>query len=83
MIKNSKPAPDIYLKACEELGEKAEECVAIEDSKNGILSAYSAKMNVIMIPDLWQGDDETDKKLFAKLNNLGEISPFLMQNKNK
>lgn len=83
MIKNSKPAPDIYLKACEELSEKAEECVAVEDSKNGILSAWGAKMNVIMIPDLWQGDKETDKKLLAKLNNLAEISPFLKQNENK
>ena len=77
MIENSKPAPDIYLKACKELNEKSENCIAVEDSKNGILSAYSAKMNVIMIPDLWQGDIETDKKLLAKLDNLGEIPPFL------
>lgn len=49
MIKNSKPAPDIYLKACEKLGENPTNCIAIEDSKNGILSAKNADMNVIMI----------------------------------
>lgn len=77
MIKNSKPAPDIYLKACEELGENPANCIAIEDSKNGILSAKNADMNVIMIPDLWQGDDDTDKLLFAKLKSLGEINTIL------
>ena len=77
MIKNSKPAPDIYLKACEELGENPTNCIAIEDSKNGILSAKNADMNVIMIPDLWQGDDDTDKLLFAKLKSLGEINIVL------
>lgn len=77
MIKNSKPAPDIYLKACEELGENPTNCIAIEDSKNGILSAKNADMNVIMIPDLWQGDDDTDKLLFAKLKSLGEINTIL------
>lgn len=77
MIKNSKPAPDIYLKACEELGESPANCIAIEDSKNGILSAKNADMNVIMIPDLWQGDDDTDKLLFAKLKSLGEINTIL------
>ena len=77
MIKNSKPAPDIYLKACEELGENPTNCIAIEDSKNGILSAKNADMNVIMIPDLWQGNNDTDKLLFAKLKSLGEINTIL------
>ena len=77
MIKNSKPAPDIYLKACEELGEVPENCIAVEDSKNGILSAHNANMSVIMIPDLWQGEAEIDKLLFAKLKSLGEIKSVL------
>ena len=77
MIKNSKPAPDIYLKACEELGERAENCIAVKDSKNGILSAYRAGMNVIMIPDLWQGEEKIDKLLFAKLKSLNDIKSVL------
>ena len=76
-IKNSKPAPDIYLKACEKLGEVPENCIAVEDSKNGILSAHNANMSVIMIPDLWQGETEIDKLLFAKLKSLGEIKSVL------
>lgn len=70
MIEKSKPEPDIYLKAAEVLGVNPDECFAVEDSKNGILSAYSAGMKVIMVPDLWQGDEETDGLLFAKCENL-------------
>ena len=77
MVEHGKPAPDIYLKACEELGEMPENCIAVEDSKNGILSAHNANMSVIMIPDLWQGEAEIDKLLFAKLKSLGEIKSVL------
>lgn len=43
-IKNSKPSPDIYLKACEILGADPKETIAVEDSPNGIRSAYRAGM---------------------------------------
>ncbi len=72
MIEKSKPEPDIYLKAAELLGLSPNECYAVEDSKNGILSAYKAGCSVIMVPDLWQGDMETDKKLFAKCRDLNK-----------
>ena len=39
-----KPAPDIYLCTAKKLGVKPAECIAIEDSKNGILSAAAAGM---------------------------------------
>lgn len=70
MIKKSKPDPDIYLKACEALGEEPANCYAVEDSKNGILSAHRAGCKVIMVPDLWQGDEETDRLLFVKCRSL-------------
>ena len=52
MVEKSKPAPDIYIKACEMLNENPEECIAFEDSKNGLLSAYRAGCKPIMVPDL-------------------------------
>jgi len=39
-----KPAPDIYLYTAEKLSVKPEDCVVIEDSKNGVLSAGNAGM---------------------------------------
>lgn len=43
----SKPDPAIYLHAMKTLGKKAEECVAVEDSKSGTLSGTRAGIKVI------------------------------------
>ena len=79
MIEKSKPEPDIYLKAAEVLGVNPDECFAVEDSKNGILSAHGAGMKVIMVPDLWQGDKETDGLLFAKCENLKAAADMILK----
>lgn len=73
MIKNSKPDPEIYLRACELIGTKPTECYALEDSKNGLLSAYRAGCKPIMVPDLWQPDDETWKLIVGKYSDLEEV----------
>lgn len=41
-VKNSKPDPEIFLKACNELNLKPSECMVIEDSENGIQAAKLA-----------------------------------------
>lgn len=58
MVEHSKPNPDIYLKACDLLNLKPEECVAVEDSFNGIRSASSAGLLPIMVPDRVMPTDE-------------------------
>ena len=50
-IENGKPHPDIYLEAARQLGVEPSECLAIEDSINGVLSAKSAGMVCIAVPD--------------------------------
>lgn len=77
MIQNSKPDPEIYLKACELLERKPSECLALEDSKNGLLSAHQAGCKPIMVPDLWQPDEETEKILYAKFEDLEMVKDFL------
>ena len=52
MVQNSKPAPDIYIRACEALGEAPERIFCVEDSYNGIISAHRAGLKPIMVPDL-------------------------------
>ncbi len=79
MIERSKPEPDIYIAAAEKLGISPCRCFAVEDSKNGILSAHSAGMNVIMIPDLWQGDRKTDKLLYAKCADLESAAERILK----
>jgi HAD superfamily hydrolase (TIGR01509 family) len=46
-IENGKPAPDIFLKAAEKMGVKAEECLVIEDSENGVNGAHQAGAKVV------------------------------------
>lgn len=41
-VKKSKPDPEIFLKACNELNLKPSECMVIEDSENGIKAAKAA-----------------------------------------
>ena len=75
-VKNGKPAPDVYLYACERIGESPEDCAAVEDAPNGVRSAYEAGCHVIMIPDLTGPDQEMRSKatvyddLFAFLKDL-------------
>ncbi|MBR1664072.1 MAG: HAD family phosphatase [Ruminococcus sp.] len=70
MIANGKPAPDIYLYACERLGLAPNECMAFEDSPNGISSAYDAGCMTVMIPDLSQPDEQTRAKTAAVCESL-------------
>ena len=46
-VDRSKPFPDVFLKAAKELKVSNEECIVIEDSKNGVLAANSANMKCI------------------------------------
>ncbi len=46
-IDNGKPAPDIFLKAADKMGVKAEECLVIEDSEHGINGAHKAGAKVV------------------------------------
>ena len=45
-----KPHPAVYIQAAVQLGVTPKECIAIEDSFNGLLSAKSATMKTIVIP---------------------------------
>lgn len=46
-----KPHPMVYLEACDALGFHPTECLAIEDSVNGVLAAKAARMKVIAVPE--------------------------------
>lgn len=59
MVKNGKPAPDIYLEAAARLHVDPSACMALEDSPNGIMAAYQAGMYPVMVPDLSQPDEDT------------------------
>jgi sugar-phosphatase len=68
-----KPHPEIFIGTAKDLGIKPVDCLVIEDSFNGVLSAKAAKMKVIAIPD---NDHRNDKRFVIAdqiLNSLKEI----------
>lgn len=79
MVTKSKPEPEIYLKACAAIGAEPAEAIALEDSRNGLLSAHRAGMKVIMVPDLWEADEEVRSFLWNMCKDLEEVKEFLKQ----
>lgn len=73
MVAHGKPQPDIYLEAAKELELPPESCIALEDSPNGILSAYRAGCVPVMVPDLTQPDGDTAKIIYSKADDLSQV----------
>ena len=75
-VAHGKPAPDVYLYACSQLHVQPQECYAVEDSPNGIHSAYSAGCKVFMVPDLTQPDAELEKFIYKKVESLVALKEY-------
>lgn len=73
MVRCSKPDPDIYITASRELGLPAGECIALEDSPNGIKSAKAAGCVPVFVPDLSQPDEETAALMYTCCTTLADV----------
>lgn len=78
MVAKGKPEPDIYLKACGELGLEPGECMALEDSFNGLTSALRAGCVTVMVPDLDLPDSNTRRRVYAVADTLKDIEKILL-----
>jgi len=72
-VEHGKPEPDIFLKALAGLGVKADECLVLEDSYNGIIASHRAGIRSVMIPDLLPPTPEVEKLFFRKANVLTDV----------
>lgn len=77
MVAVTKPEPEIYLKACAAIGEAPENCYALEDSQNGLISAHRAGLKPIMVPGLWELTDEIAPLLWSKCEDLDAVIDYL------
>lgn len=77
MVEHGKPEPDIYLYAAEKLGLRPQECIALEDSQNGIKSASSAGCKTVMVPDLDEPADEIKPLLYDVADGLESVIEIL------
>lgn len=80
MVAEGKPSPDIYLYACAEMGMEPGDCIAVEDSPNGVKSAYRAGCKVVMVPDQSRPDAELEKMLYACFDNLNDLRKISVDN---
>ena len=76
-VTKGKPDPEIYLTTCGKLGLDPTRCLAVEDSKNGILSARAAGMSVAMIPDMIPPSEELLAQVWRRFDSLPELQNWL------
>lgn len=72
-LKYGKPHPEVFLTCAEELKIRPGNCLVIEDSVNGVISAKAAGMKVIAVPDIEHKGDKRFAIADYQLNNLQDI----------
>ena len=72
-----KPAPDPFLTAAERLGLAPQDCLALEDSHNGVRAAHAAGMMTIMVPDLLDPTEEMQSLCIRIARDLHEVRELL------
>ena len=75
-VERGKPYPDCYQMAYTRLGFKAEECLVLEDSNNGVKAALAAGCPVVMVPDLLPPQAEIIDKMTV-VESLEQLIPLL------
>jgi beta-phosphoglucomutase-like phosphatase (HAD superfamily) len=78
-VVHGKPAPDIYLEAARRLQTDPAQCVALEDSEAGILSASRASMVPLLIPDGVPPSATASNTAFRVLPSLADVPAVLLK----
>lgn len=74
---NSKPDPEIFLKAAEKLEVNPKRCIVLEDSPVGIEAAHNGGMMGINVPDLKEPDEKVIKLAYRICSNLIQVRDYL------
>jgi HAD superfamily hydrolase (TIGR01509 family) len=72
-----KPAPDPFLAAAQRLDVAPGDCLALEDSHNGVRAAHAAGMMTIMVPDLLDPTEEMQTLCVRIARDLHEVRGLL------
>ncbi len=80
VVENKKPAPDIYLWALQQMGLQPGQCLAIEDSRNGLLAATRAGIESTLITVNDYTQMETFSEATMVVDHLGDSGqPYTAQ----
>ena len=77
-VARGKPAPDVYLEAARRLGADPGDCVAVEDSHNGIRSAKAAGMSCVAIPNAHFPPGDAVDEADLVLGSIEELVPAVV-----
>jgi len=72
-VSKKKPAPDVYLEVLSRLNLSASECLAIEDSENGLVAASGAGIPVLISRSAYFRDDDFSAAVLA-VDDLSELA---------
>lgn len=70
-VADKKPSPDVYLRALSDLGLRAQDCVALEDSANGLRAAVAAGLCTVVTPTAWSAREDFSQAALV-LPHLGD-----------
>jgi HAD superfamily hydrolase (TIGR01509 family) len=59
-VRAKKPAPDAYLLAIQALALNDEDCIAFEDSRNGLQAALAANLRTVVTPSLYTAHESLE-----------------------
>jgi beta-phosphoglucomutase-like phosphatase (HAD superfamily) len=69
-VERGKPAPDLYLLACQRLGVAPDETLALEDSPTGVAAAKAAGLDCIAVPQYAETDVSAADRIIDSLEEL-------------
>lgn len=79
-VVHGKPAPDVYLLAATRLEVDPANCLAVEDSEAGTISASRAGMRVVTIPDLAEPSAIVLERAAVVFSSMEELPAYVIKN---
>lgn len=76
-VANKKPAPDIYLATLEEMKLRPDECIALEDSRNGLIAATAAGIPTVITPGIYTDDQNFDEAMLVTTDLQASLQDIL------
>ena len=77
MVKHAKPDPEIFLMCASLLGAEPEECLMLEDSRQGVLASQREGMHPGFVPDTIQADTQMEEIIEYTFADLSEVIGLL------
>ena len=68
-VSKAKPDPEIYIKTMKKMDLHPEECLVVEDNKNGIEAANRSGAHLLAVKDVWDVNYTNIKKTIDKLES--------------